>query len=129
MPTKQEAKAAVAKMLTTRTPMEVRVPGVMLARTCVEVPCESAGEGAWWQLASCGLVVTHYGRIPAVLHLQVFKEFDVDGSGAIDFDEFTAMLVRPAAATVARACLQLQLTTMLLVLHLCPQTALRIDIS
>ena len=25
---------------------------------------------------------------------QVFKEFDVDGSGAIDFDEFSAMLVR-----------------------------------
>lgn len=26
--------------------------------------------------------------------LQVFQQFDVDGSGAIDFDEFTAMLVR-----------------------------------
>lgn len=69
MPTKKEAKEAVAKMLAVKTPFQVRLkpesdaaPGLHL--NCVRRP------------------------------LQVFQQFDVDGSGAIDFDEFTAMLVR-----------------------------------
>ena len=35
-----------------------------------------------------------------VLDPQLFKRFDVDGSGAVDFEEFLAMLVRLVVVVV-----------------------------